>query len=78
VQALVQDVLAAWREADRLAATCDPASPDQIAALNAAARLRQLYSQVTKGEERDADVPTLRALLDEIRSQVADPGRVSP
>jgi hypothetical protein len=71
MQKLVAEVLAAWREADRVAAEYAPGTTDHLAALEAVERLRELYAKLTglaTGDEATAAV-TLAA----IRVRPADP-----
>lgn len=47
VQTLVAEILAAWRRAERLAATLDLASPERAAVDRACDRLRDAYHELT-------------------------------
>jgi hypothetical protein len=47
VQKLVAEIMAAWRRADRLAATLPPDSPERAAAERACERLRDAYQELT-------------------------------
>jgi hypothetical protein len=47
VQKLVAQVLAAWREAERVVAEHEPGTPDYEAAMVAELRLRDLYAELT-------------------------------
>jgi hypothetical protein len=47
VQKLVAEILAAWRRAERLAATLPPDSPEREAAQRACDRLRDAYQELT-------------------------------
>jgi hypothetical protein len=47
MQALVKEVLAAWREAERVAAQQPPGSADHDAAVIAIERLRNLFTELT-------------------------------
>lgn len=55
MQALVREVLAAWREAERVAMEHPTGSPEHAAAIRAARRLQGLYRDLT------ADAPTIDA-----------------
>jgi hypothetical protein len=47
VQKLVAEILAAWRRAERLAATLPEDSPERAAAQRACDRLRDAYQELT-------------------------------
>jgi hypothetical protein len=47
VQKLVAEIMAAWRRAERLAATLPPESPEREAAQRACDRLRDAYQELT-------------------------------
>lgn len=47
VQKLVAEIMAAWRRAERLAATLPDGSPEHDAALRACGRLRDAYQELT-------------------------------
>lgn len=59
VQRLLQVVLKAWREADRVAAERSEGSQEHEAALMAADRLRGLYGELLATAEADDDVAAL-------------------
>jgi hypothetical protein len=50
MQALVTEVLAAWREAERVAMQHPLGSPDHAAAVVAIERLRNLFMELTSGQ----------------------------
>jgi hypothetical protein len=69
MQTLVRDVLAAWRDAERLSTEAAMDAPRQVAAAAAVTRLRALYLSATSMREpTDPDPRALRDLLDEIRA----------
>ena len=47
MQKLVAEIMAAWRRAERLAATLPPGSPERDAAQRACERLRDAYQDLT-------------------------------
>ena len=47
VQKLVAEIMAAWRRAERLAATLPPETPEREAAQRACDRLRDAYQELT-------------------------------
>jgi hypothetical protein len=51
MQSLVRDVLAAWRQAERVAARLPAGSNQQQAAASAAIRLRQVFMDLTQRQE---------------------------
>lgn len=53
--ALVTHVLAAWREAERLAAEAPPGSPEQLMAADAARQLHEIYAEVVAAAGEDDD-----------------------
>ena len=55
MQKLLQVVLTAWREADRVAGERPEASKEHHAALVAAARLRTLYGELLASAKADDD-----------------------
>ena len=59
MQRLLQVVLTAWREADRVAAERSEGSREHDAALVAGDRLRVLYSELVASAEADNDVAAL-------------------
>jgi hypothetical protein len=61
VQRLLQVVLSAWREAERVAAERSEGSREHDAALVAADRLRGLYGELLDSAKADHDLPTLEA-----------------
>ncbi len=54
VQKLVAEIMAAWRRAERLAATLPPDSPEHDAAETACKRLRDAYQELTHSGVADA------------------------
>jgi hypothetical protein len=56
---LLQVVLTAWREADRVAAERSQGSREHDAALVAADRLRGLYGELLESAKADNDIPVL-------------------
>jgi hypothetical protein len=48
MQTLVAEILAAWRRAERLAATLDTGSPERVAVDRACERLRDAYHELTE------------------------------
>ena len=63
VQRLLQVVLTAWREADRVAAERPEGAREHEAALVAADRLRGLYTDLVASAEADNDVAALKGVL---------------
>jgi hypothetical protein len=61
VHQLVADVLAAWREAERLQSTAEPGTPAHAAAGTAIAVLRTLYAELTSSLATDASPDPERA-----------------
>jgi hypothetical protein len=53
VQALIQVVLSAWREAERIASAREEGSPEHHAADRVAQRLHDLYDELLDFEQRD-------------------------
>ena len=62
MQRLLQVVLRAWREADRVAAERSEGSREHEAALVAADRLRGLYGELVESAKADNDTAALEAL----------------
>ncbi len=62
MQKLLQVVLNAWREADRVAGERASGSQEHDAALVAAGRLRELYSELVESARADNDRQTLDSL----------------
>ncbi len=62
MQKLLQVVLNAWREADRVAGERPSGSQEHDAALVAAGRLRELYSELVESARADNDRQTLDSL----------------
>lgn len=48
MQTLVAEILAAWRRAERLAASLEPGTPEQAAVDRACERLRGAYQELTE------------------------------
>jgi hypothetical protein len=61
MQRLLQVVMTAWREAERVASERKPDSREHEAALIAARRLRQLHAELVESAKADHDVEALRA-----------------
>ena len=61
MQRLLQVVLSAWREAERVAAERPEGSQEHDAALVAADRLRDLYGELIESARADDDTPALEA-----------------
>jgi hypothetical protein len=70
VRALVQETLAAWREAERLAGDAEAGSVRQRRMLVAAGQLRQLYRDLTRSRD-EPDAETSRERLAASRSILA-------
>ena len=62
MQRLLQVVLSAWREAERVASERSEGSQEHKAALVAADRLRGLYSELIESAEADDDAAALEAV----------------
>ena len=62
MQRLLQVVLTAWREAERVAGERPEQSREHEAALIAAERLRGLYSELVESAKADNDVEVLTAV----------------
>ena len=62
MQRLLQVVLTAWREADRVAVERPEGSREHDAALVAADRLRGLYGELVASAEADNDVAALEGV----------------
>jgi hypothetical protein len=67
VQRLLQVVLTAWREADRVASERSEGSREHDAALVAAERLRGLYTELVDSAKADNDMAVLNSLQTEQR-----------
>jgi len=65
MQSLVRDVLAAWRQAERVAARLPPGSHEQRAAASAAIRLRQVFVDLTQRDELSSREPSWPAGQDD-------------
>jgi hypothetical protein len=61
VQRLLQVVLSAWREAERVANERSEGSQEHMAALVAAERLRGLYGELLESAEADDDEAALES-----------------
>jgi hypothetical protein len=61
VQRLLQVVLSAWREAERVASERSEGSQEHEAALVAADRLRSLYGELVESARADEDDAALAA-----------------
>lgn len=59
MQRLMQVVLTAWREADRVAAERPDGSREHDAALVATERLRDLYGELLESAKADDDAPAV-------------------
>jgi len=66
MQGLVAEVLAAWREAERVASE-HPTGPEHDAAQFAVDRLRTLYFELTSGRPGHESDNEARALLERAR-----------
>lgn len=67
MQALVAQVLAAWRRAERLAGELPPGSPERELAERASERLHDLYRDLTSaGVIAPIEEAGARSLLDEL------------
>ena len=83
---LVDDVLDAWRDAERLLETLPPVSPDHETVAMAVERLRETYQRLTTedaprtagsvAEAQDA-IERTRLLLDWVRTRDPDRSRAS-
>ena len=62
MQRLLQVVLTAWREAERVAGERSEESREHEAALVAAERLRGLYAELVESAKADNDVAVLKAV----------------
>jgi hypothetical protein len=62
VQRLLQVVLSAWREAERVAAERSEGSQEHKAALVAADRLRLLYGELLDSAKADDDMSTVTSV----------------
>jgi hypothetical protein len=65
MQTLLQVVLTAWREADRVASERPEASAERSAALIASARLRDLYTELVASAKADQDSAALAVVRSE-------------
>lgn len=75
MQALLQQVLADWREAERVAAESTPESLERAEAVLAAEQLKQLYADVQAAMTLGiTDRGELAALFEEIRFRPTRPG----
>ena len=72
VQTLIAEILAAWRRAERLAATLPEDSREQRAALVAVGRLQILYQDLTK-VAGEVDETTARELLADLSMTSRNP-----
>lgn len=61
VQRLLQVVLSAWREAERVATERPEELREHHAALVATERLRSLYGELLDSAKADKDIPAIRA-----------------
>jgi hypothetical protein len=59
MQKLLQVILTAWREADRVAGERSEGSQEHAAALVATGRLRELYGDLLESAKADHDVATV-------------------
>ena len=62
MQRLLQVVLTAWREADRVAGERPEGSQEHLAALVAAERLRGLYTELVESARADDDRVALESI----------------
>ena len=68
MQKLLQVVLSAWREADRVAAERPEGSREREAAIIATERLHGLYNELIESAKADDDAATLR-----VASEILEP-----
>lgn len=77
MQELVRETLGAWRDAERLAAACDPRSERYVVLMNAASQLRAIYGHLTHSvvgqDELDTCVAVLARLKDLIHGARSHP-----
>jgi hypothetical protein len=74
VQKLVAEIMAAWRRAERLAATLPDESPEHAAAQRACDRLRDAYQELTHSGVAEAlTAAEARMLLRDAASDI-EPG----
>jgi hypothetical protein len=74
VQKLVAEIMAAWRRAERLAATLPDESPEHAAAQRASDRLRDAYQELTHSGVAEAlTAAEARMLLSDAASDI-EPG----
>jgi hypothetical protein len=66
MQTLLQVVLTAWREADRVASERPEQSAEHVAALVAAERLRDLYTELVASAKADHDGAALAVVRSEV------------
>jgi hypothetical protein len=69
VQKLLQVVLHAWREADRVASERPEGSMEREAAIIASERLHGLYSELLESARADDDVAALRVAREALEPQ---------
>lgn len=72
MQKLVAEIMAAWRRAERLAATLPEQSPEHEAAQRACERLRDAYQELTHSGVADALTAAEAKLL--LRDAASDIG----
>ena len=70
MQKLVAEIMAAWRRAERLAATLPPESPEREAAQRACDRLRDAYQELTHSGVAAASAAEAKLLLRDAASDV--------
>jgi hypothetical protein len=71
MQTLVRDVEAAWREAERIAATAKPGSQAYVTAMDAAVQLHGLYLHLKASSPPDTDVEHYRDVLATMRAALS-------
>ena len=74
VQALVAEVLRAWREAERVANEREPGTSDHVAAMIAVERLRDVYADLMSAQAGETDATADRSILDTVRLSTATDG----
>ena len=76
MQTLVAEIVAAWRRADRLTVMFPEGTPNHLAAVTAAEKLRELFQDLTLAvEPSSVDVADALKLLDEFDDMPPPGGR---
>ena len=78
MQRLLQVVLTAWREADRVAVERSQGSREHEAALIAAERLRGLYTELVESAKADNDLAALSAIPVDPMSMINGERKLDP